>query len=485
MPQSTMRQIKRLSEVPVGGNDSPAAQTHKNIMRSSPNKGNAEQKIPADVRFRSGSNENPTPSGNTGLDSQKGFSVGLDWLDFICRKIQSGQEVQDFISSFEVLFNDQFDFSTSRPTFHGKKWAGSGRSAKGILAWYNPPVSSVAMKKALPCGNLPGYPDLLPPQHIPLEEADILAIYTRLPLGAELKHSDSMRDIWMPSEGAYYPAHGWWIDGSNMPIVDRPGELKISICATALAHCDIYQLLSMCAIWRDCYGLEAIRVDGCIDDHEKQIPLELIEKAGLDNNFAHVSTYASYASKERGGELGKCLYFGANSSDAKLRAYNKTLESKGKVLGNRSEGQFRREKAKAFFDELLSGYAANPDFPIALFIASRVLGIVRFCDRSLGDKNIYRCPLLPWYQQYLDLLGADAMRVRAPQSVPSIQRSIDNIVRLGASIATVAVALGSDASSFFENVIEEGKGRLSILQRKMLDTIERDQLVYDLAMSTA
>jgi hypothetical protein len=74
---------------------------------------------------------------NTGLNSQTGFSVGVDWLDITYRNIPTLQVVEDVLSEVEALLSDEIDFSPTRATFNGRAWSGSGRGLKGTLIFYD------------------------------------------------------------------------------------------------------------------------------------------------------------------------------------------------------------------------------------------------------------------------------------------------------------------------------------------------------------
>lgn len=78
-----------------------------------------------------------TPDSNTGLNSQTGFTVGLDWLDITFRKVPDINDVWQIVSEVELLLNDEIDFSATRATFNGRNWDGSGRGLKGVHLYYD------------------------------------------------------------------------------------------------------------------------------------------------------------------------------------------------------------------------------------------------------------------------------------------------------------------------------------------------------------
>lgn len=74
---------------------------------------------------------------NTGLDSQPAFQVGIDWLDITFRNVPTRADLDDILAEIEALTGDSIDFSSSRATFNGKNWDGSGRGVIGTLVWYD------------------------------------------------------------------------------------------------------------------------------------------------------------------------------------------------------------------------------------------------------------------------------------------------------------------------------------------------------------
>lgn len=83
-----------------------------------------------------------TPDSNTGLNSQTGFTVGVDWLDITFRDITHATELDAIINETEVMLNDVIDFSPYRQTYNGRNWDGSGRGQRGTLLFYDSGVST-------------------------------------------------------------------------------------------------------------------------------------------------------------------------------------------------------------------------------------------------------------------------------------------------------------------------------------------------------
>lgn len=88
----------------------------------------------------------PTRSSNTGLYSQnpptppkKGYEVGADWLTIVCH-YELPEDVSVILDIAEGNLGEKIEFVHQRPTFDGKRYAGSSQSSlHGTRAFSNPP----------------------------------------------------------------------------------------------------------------------------------------------------------------------------------------------------------------------------------------------------------------------------------------------------------------------------------------------------------
>ena len=417
---------------------------------------------------------------NTGSNSQSGFSVLIDWLTFILTRIESGVEVTDIIRAIETLAGDQIDFSTNRPRIDNHKtWAGSGRSEKGILLWYNPARTSDDLLLKSLDGNLISHPGLLPAPHFPVSPSTADYIRAQLPDHAELRYTDDRPTVYDPKSGMPYTHHGYSIGASATGSIEVPGELRVSMSARYLDHVDMKALAAYLLAIGEGFGLRCSRIDVALDDHEKQIPLSLVEKARLDRNYFNVrSTSVVISDDVIADERGQTIYFGSRQSEAMLRVYDKTVESKHKEIGNRWEVEFHDKKADACLHHWLAGMAHSEQTASKLLV-DMVLGAVDFRDRSKGDKNRKRCPILPWFDEMCKMLAAVPVRLRVARPVPSMQRKVDWIKKsVAPSIATLAKALGSKFEWFLSEQIKDGGKRLTNQARKMIADTDITELCY-------
>lgn len=417
---------------------------------------------------------------NTGSNSQTGFSIGVDWLTYTHDALQTGAEVDDIIRALETLAGDQIDFATNRPRLDNHKtWAGSGRSEKGLLLWFNPARSSDELLLKSVDGNLVSHPGLLPPGHHPLPEFVAENIRASLPDYAALHYDAEPVAVYDPIDGSEHQHHGYSIVASADGAIEQPGELRVSMSARYLNNVKMDELAAYLTAIKDVYGLRCSRMDVALDDHEKRIPLELVEKARRDRNYFNVrSTSVVVSDNVTLNTRGKTIYFGSRQSEAMLRAYDKTVESKGKILGNRWEAEFHDRKANKCLADWLAAMAEDVEKANRL-LKDVVIGLVDFRDRSQGDKNRLRCPLLKWFEDFCELLEAIPLRLRVARPVPSMQRTVDYLKKsVAPSLASAAKVLGVKFNWFLKDLLADGEARMTNQRRKMIADTDAMELCY-------
>lgn len=419
-----------------------------------------------------------TPSSNTGLDSQPKWLTSVDWLDLTFRGVASGAELAELISDWEILLKSPIDFCSTRATFNGKHWAGSGRSESGALIWFNPPVEGNALGEIGPDGNLFTHPGLLPLGCYAVDSELAQSISDKLPAHMTLVHRDDRPPYVEPVTGHAYPHHGYAIEPSGLPAEPMVGEFKIAMSGRVLDRVDICQISDYVRVAREAYVIDCLRIDIALDDYAKAIPISHVRKASARGNFFNARYSKRIQSGNRGEEVGQTIYFGSPTSNAKLRVYDKTVESKGVCDCNRWEYQVHRKKAQMMFDMWLGWMEAGENIA-AQKMADVVVSAVDFRDRSGGDPNRARCSVLPWYQRMCDTIRSGIIRLRVPTPVQSIQKSIDWVTdSVAASMASIKKALGPEFPKWFQKIMKHGGEKMSIQRRKMVALTERDQLCY-------
>ena len=418
-------------------------------------------------------------SSNTGPDSQTGFSIGVDWVTYTHDQLHTGREVKDIIGFIESIANDQVDFCSDRPRYDNhKQWLGSGVSKKGLLLWYNPPRSSEDLLIKSRDGNLISHPGLLPMPHEPVRPWDAEWIQAQLPSYAALEYTDDRPTVYDPETGQAHQHHGYSIVPAE-GCVSVPGELRISMSARYLDNVSMTQLAAYLNVVKECYGLRCSRFDIALDDHEKRFPLELVEQARCDRNYFNVRKSSVVLCYDVAANTqGMTVYFGSRQSEALMRVYDKTVESKGERIGNRWETEFKGKKADKALREWLSAMADDERKASSLLV-DMVFGTVDFRDRSKGDKNRKRCPRLKWFDEMCKMLSAVPVRLRIPRPKISLQRSLDYVKKsVAPTLASIHKALGSEFPEWLSKQIEDGNRRMTLVRRKMSEDVDISQLYY-------
>jgi hypothetical protein len=421
-----------------------------------------------------------TRASNTGSGSQIGFTVGPDWVTVIHDRIQSGSDVIDLISALESLAGDQIDFCENRPRFDNhKNWAGSGRSQKGLLLWYNPPCSGAdPLLKSLD-GNLISHPGLLPSGHFPVTESAADYIRSQLPSHARLHYDATPAAAFDPSDGSEYQHHGYSIVAADGEAIDSLGELRLSMSGRYLDNVEIPELAAYLGIIGASYGLRCSRFDVALNDHEKRFPLELVEQARRDRNYFNVITTSVVNSDNIHTNVqGETIYFGSRTSDAFMRVYDMTAESGGVRIGNRWEVELHGKKADLCLSQWLTAMQDDESRASRLLV-NVVLGTVDFRDKSKGDKNRKRCPVLPWFDEMCNMLKALPVRLRVAKPKQSLQQTIDYLKRsVAPSLASMVKALGAGFDGYFRELVSDGERRMSNVRRKICEDVDISQLCY-------
>lgn len=212
----------------------------------------------------------------------------------------------------------------------------------------------------------------------------------------------------------------WW----ERPREDKPGTLLISLPGAVLAAATYQDAHDCLQLLAGAYGGECKRFDIALDDYAKEIPLDEVEAAARGGHYAYAESHQFQESARRGQSStpGKTIYLGSAQSDKRIRFYDKTVQSDGEIDAIRLEVQFRDDRANKVFQGWLD---FDPDAVIdggVPYLGAVVMGAIRFCDRSSGEKNIDRCPVLHWWAA-LEARVAQGLRVPCVQQPKSLERS--------------------------------------------------------------
>ncbi len=200
------------------------------------------------------------------------------------------------------------------------------------------------------------------------------------------------------------------------------------------------------------------RIDIACDDREGYLCMDDIVRKVQDNEvnsrMTRRSVVVSYNGTQRSGST---VYIGAESSDFRVRIYDKALEQGTDGPWIRVELVMRAANANAFAAQLTNSESVGK-------LAAQVINDkFSFIDRD--DSNITRCTVCAWWLKFVDELEAVRLVARsvAQHSVEQISSWVES--QVGPSLAILFQTMGWP--HVFEMAIE-AKRRLSDKQRFLI-----------------
>lgn len=259
---------------------------------------------------------------------------------------------------------------------------------------------------------------------------------------------------------------------------DTPAQLKIALPGSVMKAVDQAALAQWLIGRAAANQLDCSRIDVCMDDRDKTVELASVLAAKWSGDFFNAVHSSYQASNKRGEAVGETIYFGHQSSSRRLRVYNKTVESDGFIQGNRWEVQFKNKLATETLYQWLEAIDTSIDTAMR-WVKNVILGAIDFRDRSATDPNRARCKRLSWFQSFIDILKGSPIVIRAAIVEPSLQRSVDWIIKAVApSLYSIKAVIGRDFQDFIDGVLTDGSNRLSNVRRKIIEATDKQQLCY-------
>ena len=200
------------------------------------------------------------------------------------------------------------------------------------------------------------------------------------------------------------------------------------------------------------------RIDIACDDREGNLCMDDIVRKVQDNEvnsrMTKRSVVVSYNGTQRNGST---VYIGAESSDFRVRIYDKALEQGIDGHWIRVELVMRHKNANAFAAQLTNSETVGK-------LAAQVINDkLSFIDRD--DSNITRCTVCGWWSKFVDEL--ESVRLVAREVVQHPVEHIKEWVKkqIAPSLAIIVETLGLSAIS---GIYESGMCRLSAKQESLI-----------------
>lgn len=267
--------------------------------------------------------------------------------------------------------------------------------------------------------------------------------------------------------------------GEDTDGILRPIQLKIALPGRIMASTELKTLAKWLLLVGAKYDLDCQRIDLCLDDRDESVKLWKIAGAYKRGNFFNAKYGGIDLSGARGEDKGMSVYFGSPKSLKRLNAYNMGIESRGKIKGIRWESRFRKEAANIVLVSVLECLDESYERFIK-YAVDTILGTIDFRNRSSGDPNRFRCPVIDWYADFIAKLNSSPIRIRVAPPVISMQKAIDWIDKsVAQSLSMAREVLDDSFMPWLENVIHSGGERLSNVKRKIIEKTDKQQLFYD------
>lgn len=287
----------------------------------------------------------------------------------------------------------------------------------------------------------PGQPNDL----IALVAATLRDTFEILPGPHKIREHNTVYD-WMAVSAKGIRAY-WYNPGNGMKSMNGISTTRLefpgAVCGSVNAV-DLRDLLSL--LYHNDQAV-CTRFDIALDDYTRQLwKWDDLEAAARDRNYSGPQQRMKVDNYDRG----ITYYFGTRKSETFYRFYDKEAESGGEILANRMELELKRSKAHQAFVAYLTPPAGN-EIEAALLLAEFVMGNIDFIDREQGDKNLDRCPRLPWWQAMKDKI-AQGVRLAPLRAVATIEKSLEWLEKkVFPTIVAIERLLGSQASDLWDS----------------------------------
>lgn len=194
------------------------------------------------------------------------------------------------------------------------------------------------------------------------------------------------------------------------------------------------------------------RIDIACDDHNGDLDMDSIVDSVMDNDICTRLQKRQVVLSYDGNDLdGRTVYFGAPSSDFRVRIYDKAKEQ-GDLKSHwiRVELVFRGKNALAFVENFVNCES----------LGTLATGVIndkfRFINRD--DTNITRCSTCDWWENFMENLSAIQIFSRE-----IMQHDIDEVEEwaIHQLAPTMGMLYKAKGSIWLDQFIKDGQQRLS------------------------
>lgn len=223
------------------------------------------------------------------------------------------------------------------------------------------------------------------------------------------------------------------------------------------------------------FGCSCTRFDWAIDDYDRVISVDWFETQGRLGNYTGTREFGVYY-KRKSGQLNdaKTVYFGSFSSEKLLRAYDKNIESRGRINAIRLEGQFRKNLAKIYFNALFHDDRFQEN---AKIVSNYAIGSIDFIYRE--NAVVSRCARIDDWSNFCQRVG-QAVKISAKRVIRTIKEKMDWVERqVAGTLALCALCIGLDETlAWLERHIRVRVRRISEGSNEFFKT-QRDKRIVE------
>jgi hypothetical protein len=258
---------------------------------------------------------------------------------------------------------------------------------------------------------------------------------------------------WMAESAKGIRAY-WFNPDNGLKSMNQLATIRIEIPGAVCASVPQVDLRDLMKLLDEGFSTICTRFDVALDDYTKSLwTWEDLEDAARKKNFSGVKN----RQKIDDFESGVTYYFGTRKSETFYRFYNKSVESEGKQDCYRMEVEFKRSKAQQVFAAWLQP-AIGDEIEAGQVLSEFLMGNINFIDREKGDKNLKRCPELPWWENMKRII-AQGVKLAPIRPIETIERTIEWVEKkVGPSLYAIQRVIGVDAmGAFLDSVMEWGR----------------------------